>query len=40
MKAPGYDLITGQILKELQNKGITKLAHLFNVAKLQYVPMQ
>lgn len=40
-KAPGYDLITAQILKELPRKGIVKLTHLFNAAiRLRYVPMQ
>ena len=27
-KAPGYDLITGQIIKELPEKGIRKLLHI------------
>jgi hypothetical protein len=40
-KAPGFDLITGQILKELPRKGIVKLTYLINAAfRLQYVPMQ
>lgn len=40
-KAPGYDLITAQILKELPRIGILKLTHLFNAAlRLRYVPMQ
>lgn len=29
-KAPGYDLITGRILKELPETGITYLTHLYN----------
>lgn len=40
-KAPGYDLITGQILKELPKKGIVKLIYLINAAfRLRYVPRQ
>ena len=40
-KAPGYDLITGRIMKELPRRGIVKLTHLINAAfRLHYVPMQ
>jgi len=40
-KAPGYDLITGQILKALPKKGLQKLLHLINAAiRLKYVPRQ
>ncbi len=40
-KAPGYDLITGQIIKELPNKAIRKLLHIINaVFRLRYVPRQ
>ena len=40
-KAPGYDLITGQILKELPDKALVKLLHLINaVFRLEYVPRQ
>lgn len=40
-KAPGYDLITVKILKELPYKCIIKLTHLFNAAvRLRYVPIQ
>lgn len=37
-KAPGYDLITGNILKELSRKGLVKFLHLINVAiRLKYI---
>ena len=40
-KAPGYDLITGQIIKKLPENGIRKLLHIINaVLRLKYVPMQ
>ena len=40
-KAPGYDLITGKILKELLEKNLKKLQHLFNAAfRLKQVPSQ
>ena len=40
-KAPGYDLITGQILKELPKKALIKLLHIINAAlRLLYVPRQ
>jgi hypothetical protein len=40
-KAPGYDLITGRIIKELPEIGLQKLQHLINVAyRLKYVPRQ
>ena len=38
-KAPGFDLITGTILKELPRKGILMLTYLINASfRLQYVP--
>ncbi|CAB0007164.1 unnamed protein product [Nesidiocoris tenuis] len=38
-KAPGYDLITGQILKYLPRKAIVKITQIINAAiKLRYVP--
>lgn len=38
-KAPGYDLITGQILKNLPRKVLVKLTKIINAAiKLRYVP--
>lgn len=38
-KAPGFDLITGEILKQLPRRGIVKLTNLFNAAfRLRYVP--
>ena len=38
-KAPGFDLITGDILKNLPKKGIVLLTYLFNAAfRLKHVP--
>ena len=38
-KAPGFDLITGEILKQLPKKGIIKLTTIINAAiRLKYVP--
>ncbi|CAG9830537.1 unnamed protein product, partial [Diabrotica balteata] len=38
-KAPGYDLITGRLLKNLPRKVIVKLTNLINAAfTLQYIP--
>lgn len=38
-KAPGFDLITGQILKKLPRKGIVKLTNLINAPfRLKHVP--
>jgi hypothetical protein len=38
-KAPGFDLITGEILKQLPKKAIIKLTHLINASfRLKYVP--
>ena len=38
-KGPGFDLITGEILKQIPRKGIVKLTHLFNAAiRLKHVP--
>ncbi|KAL1448078.1 hypothetical protein WDU94_013869 [Cyamophila willieti] len=38
-KAPGYDLITGQVLKELPRKACVKITQIINAAfRLQYVP--
>lgn len=40
-KAPGYDLITGQIIKELPQKGVRKLLYLINAAiRLKHIPKQ
>lgn len=40
-KAPGLDLITGKILKEIPRKAIVKLTYLFNAAlRMKYVPKQ
>lgn len=38
-KAPGFDFITVEILKQLPQKAIIKLTHLINAAfRLEYVP--
>lgn len=38
-KAPGFDLITGEILKQLPRKALVKLTYLINAAfRLKYVP--
>uniref|UniRef100_A0A0A9YSX4 Putative RNA-directed DNA polymerase from transposon X-element n=2 Tax=Lygus hesperus TaxID=30085 RepID=A0A0A9YSX4_LYGHE len=38
-KAPGYDLITGQVLKQLPRKVLVKVTKIINAAfKLRYVP--
>lgn len=38
-KAPRFDLITGEILKQLPNNGVVMLMYLFNAAFcLKYVP--
>ncbi|KMQ87932.1 reverse transcriptase [Lasius niger] len=40
-KAPGFDLVTVRMLKELPHKGVMKLAHLFNAdLRLRYFPNQ
>lgn len=40
-KSPGYDLIIGQVLKELPNKALVMLLQLINaVLRLKYVPRQ
>ena len=40
-KAPGYDLITGKLLKELPEKGIKNLLYIINASlRLKYVPSQ
>lgn len=40
-KAPGYDLITGKILKELPENGVRKLLYIINASlRLRYVPNQ
>jgi hypothetical protein len=38
-KAPGFDLITGEILKQLPRKGGVKLTHLINASfRLKHMP--
>jgi len=38
-KSPGFDLITGQILKERPRKSLVKLTNLINASfRLKYVP--
>lgn len=40
-KAPGYDLITAHVVKELPNKALIKLLYLINASfRLLYVPRQ
>lgn len=40
-KTPGYDLITGYVLKQLPRRGAMKLLHLINASlRLQFVPRQ
>jgi len=40
-KAPGYDLITGKILRELPASGYTYVTHLFNsMLRTGFVPSQ
>jgi hypothetical protein len=34
-KAPGFDLISGEILKQLPRKGVVKLTHLINAASVE-----
>jgi hypothetical protein len=39
-KAPGYDLISGKLLKELQKTAITLLTTLYNsILRLSYYPL-
>jgi hypothetical protein len=38
-KSPGYDLITGRILKELSHKGIQAITQIYNaILRLEYFP--
>jgi len=37
-KAPGYNLITDQILKKLPDKGIVYLTQLFAMLRLNFIP--
>ena len=38
-KAPGYDLITGKLLKELPRKGIRAITQIYNaIFRLEYFP--
>lgn len=40
-KAPGYDLITGKLIKRLTEKAVRKLLHIINACfRLKYVPLQ
>lgn len=40
-KAPGYDLITGKVLKELPEKGIRLFMYIINsCVRLKFVPTQ
>lgn len=39
-KAPGYDLITGEVLKQLPRKGLVKLTRIINASlRFRYLPM-
>ncbi len=39
-KSPGFDLITGEILKQLPNKAIKKISDIINASfRLRYVPL-
>jgi len=39
-KAPGYDLISGKVLKELPKKAVTLLTILYNsILRLSYYPL-
>ena len=38
-KAPGYDLLTGTVIKELSQKGIRALTQIYNaILRLEYFP--
>jgi hypothetical protein len=37
-KAPGFDLITGEVLQQLPRKAIVKITNLINAFRLKYVP--
>lgn len=40
-KSPGYDLITGRVLKELPHKGTTLITYIFNaILRIGYFPAQ
>lgn len=40
-KEPGYDLITGQVVRALSEKGLAKFLYLINVSlSLKYMPLQ
>jgi hypothetical protein len=40
-KAPGFDLITGKVLKEITEKCIQKITQIFNaVLRVEYYPLQ
>jgi hypothetical protein len=40
-KAPGYDLITGKILKELSQKGLRTITQIYNaILQTEYFPYQ
>jgi hypothetical protein len=40
-KAPGYDLITGAVLKELPHKGFRALTQIYNaILRLEYFPQK
>jgi potassium voltage-gated channel Eag-related subfamily H protein 8 len=40
-KAPGYDLITGKVLKELSQKGLRAITQIYNaIIRNEYFPCQ
>jgi hypothetical protein len=40
-KAPGYELVTGKILKNLPDKGLKLLTYIYNaILRLEYFPSQ
>jgi hypothetical protein len=40
-KAPGYELITGKILRNLPDKGFKLLTYIYNaILRLEYIPCQ
>jgi len=41
IKAPGYDLITGKVLQELSQKGLSAITQIYNdILRIEYFPCQ
>ena len=39
-KAPGIDLLSGKVLKELPHKGVVLITYIFNaILRLEYFPL-